>query len=87
MIHAVALSDLPKVERPHCPECGHTAMSNGKNWLCGECGHSWVKTLRQPPVDFSTRPHCPRCDSQHTIKWGGLRKKCCDCDKTFKVAA
>lgn len=83
MIHAVTLADLPKDERPPCPECGGRPTSMGKNWVC-HCGRSYAKNLRHPLVDYTTRPHCPYCDSQHTTKWGRQRMCCQECGRTFK---
>lgn len=48
-------ADIPKAQRPRCPECGNVPRSRGSEWSCPVCGKRFQKVKRNvkfPRIDF-----------------------------------
>lgn len=79
-----ALEPAHREVRPPCPECGsNNIISNGPQWICGDCRKQWVKITRaRKQPDFSNRPPCPECGNTRTLSKG--RGWVCDkCGRTW----
>lgn len=59
---AVTSDDLPRWEKPNCPECGNRMASRGNVWHCHDCGKDMVKVWRKRLV--TDTPPCPYCDNK-----------------------
>jgi DNA-directed RNA polymerase subunit RPC12/RpoP len=64
-----------------CPECGSGDItSRGRNWLCKQCGHYFIKKPRSRinPEERGTCPN-PNCGAKRLVKNGGGRMMCAVC--------
>ena len=76
--------DLAK--RPPCDKCGYKKVySQGRNWVCQECGRTFPKEVRTPNYttkDLGERPPCDECGSID-IGSRGTEWRCKSCGHSF----